>query len=155
MGVVAKGNWSPLLSGPKAGAWRAWAAGCALGWALCATAVQASPIPFGERQVDMTVREQPIAAFLQDFFGTMDVPVSVSSGVKGAVNGVFRGTAEKVFSSIQRSFGLMAYYDGAVVHVKPKAFQLLAFLIANAGRVYSREQLLDAAWRRSRPGVIA
>lgn len=117
MGVVAKGNWSPLLSGPKAGAWRAWAAGCALGWALCATAVQASPIPFGERQVDMTVREQPIAAFLQDFFGTMDVPVSVSSGVKGAVNGVFRGTAEKVFSSIQRSFGLMAYYDGAVVHV--------------------------------------
>ena len=65
----------------------------------------------------MTVREQPIAAFLQDFFGTMDVPVSVSPGVKGAVNGVFRGTAEKVFSSIQRSFGLMAYYDGAVVHV--------------------------------------
>ena len=117
MGVVAKGHWSPLLSGSKTSAWRAWAVGCALGWALCATAVQASPIPFGERQVDMTVREQPIAAFLQDFFGTMDVPVSVSSGVKGAVNGVFRGTAEKVFSSIQRSFGLMAYYDGAVVHV--------------------------------------
>jgi len=117
MGVVAKGHWSPLLSGSKTSAWRAWAVGCALGWALCATAVQASPIPFGEKQVDMTVREQPIAAFLQDFFGTMDVPVSVSSGVKGAVNGVFRGTAEKVFSSIQRSFGLMAYYDGAVVHV--------------------------------------
>lgn len=36
--------------------------------------------------------------------------------------------------------------DGAVVHVKPKAFQLLAFLIANAGRVYSREQLLDRVW---------
>jgi two-component system, OmpR family, response regulator RegX3 len=35
---------------------------------------------------------------------------------------------------------------GAVVHVKPKAFQLLAFLIANAGRVYSREQLLDRVW---------
>ena len=36
--------------------------------------------------------------------------------------------------------------NGAVVHVKPKAFQLLAFLIANAGRVYSREQLLDRVW---------
>jgi two-component system response regulator RegX3 len=36
--------------------------------------------------------------------------------------------------------------DGTVVHVKPKAFQLLAFLIANAGRVYSREQLLDRVW---------
>jgi DNA-binding response OmpR family regulator len=30
--------------------------------------------------------------------------------------------------------------------VKPKAFQLLAFLIQNAGRVYSREQLLDRVW---------
>ena len=36
--------------------------------------------------------------------------------------------------------------DGAVVHLKPKAFQLLAFLIENAGRVYSREQLLDKVW---------
>jgi DNA-binding response OmpR family regulator len=36
--------------------------------------------------------------------------------------------------------------SGGVVHVKPKAFQLLAFLIQNAGRVYSREQLLDRVW---------
>ena len=36
--------------------------------------------------------------------------------------------------------------SGSVVHVKPKAFQLLAFLIQNAGRVYSREQLLDRVW---------
>jgi type III secretion protein C len=117
MGVNARGPRSPVPSSPRTGAWRVWAAGCALGWAVCTTAVQASPIPFDDRHVDLTVREQPIAAFLQDFFGTMDVPVSVSPGVKGAVNGVFRGAAEKVFSSIQRSFGLMAYYDGAVVHV--------------------------------------
>ena len=36
--------------------------------------------------------------------------------------------------------------DGAVVHLKPKAFQLLAFLIENTGRVYTREQLLDKVW---------
>jgi two-component system response regulator RegX3 len=36
--------------------------------------------------------------------------------------------------------------SGSSVHVKPKAFQLLAFLIQNAGRVYSREQLLDRVW---------
>ena len=36
--------------------------------------------------------------------------------------------------------------SGSVVHVKPKAFQLLAFLIQNAGRVYTREQLLDRVW---------
>lgn len=36
--------------------------------------------------------------------------------------------------------------DGRPVHLKPKAFQLLAFLIENAGRVYTREQLLDKVW---------
>ena len=90
------------------GRWRQWMAGCALGVALCGGSVQATPIPVEDRQVDMTVREQPIAAFLQDFFGTMDVPVSVSASVKGAVNGVFRGPTERVFANIQKSFGLMA-----------------------------------------------
>lgn len=94
-----------------------WMSGCILGVAMLAGAAHAAPIPFDERQVDLTVREQPIAAFLQDFFGTLDVPVTVSAGVKGAVNGVFRGPAERVFANIQRSFGLMAYYDGSVVHV--------------------------------------
>lgn len=99
------------------GAVRGWMSGCILGVAMLAGGVQAAPIPFDERPVDLTVREQPIAAFLQDFFGTLDVPVTVSAGVKGAVNGVFRGPAERVFANIQRSFGLMAYYDGSVVHV--------------------------------------
>ena len=30
--------------------------------------------------------------------------------------------------------------------VKPKAFELLAFLIRNAGQVFSREQLLERVW---------
>lgn len=42
--------------------------------------------------------------------------------------------------------GQQVLRDGVVVHLKPKAFQLLAFLIENAGRVYTREQLLDKVW---------
>lgn len=92
-------------------------AGVLLGALVAAGSSLAAPIPFQDRQVDLTAREQPIGAFLQDFFGTLDVPVSVSPNVKGAVNGVFRGPAERVFGSILRSFGLMAFYDGSVVHV--------------------------------------
>lgn len=91
--------------------------GVLLGTLLAGGAALAAPIPFQDRQVDLTAREQPIAAFLQDFFGTLDVPVSVSPNAKGAVNGVFRGPAERVFGSILRSFGLMSFYDGSVVHV--------------------------------------
>ena len=97
--------------------WRSLMAGCVMAAALAAGAVQAAPIPLEGRQVDMTAREQPIASFLQDFFGTLDVPVSVSASAKGAVNGVFRGPADRVLANILRSFGLMAYYDGAVVHI--------------------------------------
>ena len=36
--------------------------------------------------------------------------------------------------------------DGVALPVKPKAFELLSFLIRNAGQVFSREQLLERVW---------
>ena len=36
--------------------------------------------------------------------------------------------------------------DAEVRSIKPKAFELLAFLIRNAGQVFSREQLLESVW---------
>jgi DNA-binding response OmpR family regulator len=36
--------------------------------------------------------------------------------------------------------------DGATVPVKPKAFELLAFLLRHAGQVFTREQLLERVW---------
>ncbi len=36
--------------------------------------------------------------------------------------------------------------DGQPLALKPKAFELLAFLLRNPGQVFSREQLLDHVW---------
>ena len=36
--------------------------------------------------------------------------------------------------------------DGAALAVKPKVFELLAFLLRNPGQVFSREQLLEQVW---------
>ena len=36
--------------------------------------------------------------------------------------------------------------DGAPVPLKPKVFELLAFLVRNPGQVFSREQLLERVW---------
>lgn len=83
----------------------------------CLAAAQAAPIPFAERRVQLTAREQPVAQFLEDLFGQVDVPVSVSDKVHGAVNGAFEGDAERVWAKVARSFNLVGYYDGAVVHV--------------------------------------
>ncbi len=78
---------------------------------------EAAPIPFAERDVQLTARELPVARFLEDLFGLIDVPVVVSDKARGAVNGNFRGDASRVWASISRSFNLVGYYDGAVLHV--------------------------------------
>ncbi len=36
--------------------------------------------------------------------------------------------------------------DGQIVPLKPKAFELLAFLIRNPGQVFTRDQLLERVW---------
>jgi DNA-binding response OmpR family regulator len=36
--------------------------------------------------------------------------------------------------------------DGKPVPLKPKAFELLAFLLRNQGQVFTRDQLLEKVW---------
>ena len=36
--------------------------------------------------------------------------------------------------------------DGEVLPIKPKAFELLAFLIRHPGQVFTRDQLLEHVW---------
>jgi type III secretion protein C len=115
---MARGKFKNDPARHAMGALRRFTAVALLGCsALLGGAVLAAPIPFEGRQVDLTAREQPIGLFFQDFFSGMDLPVSVSPSVKGAINGTFRGSAEQMLGRVLRSFGLMTYYDGSVVHV--------------------------------------
>lgn len=41
---------------------------------------------------------------------------------------------------------------GALVHLRPKEFQLLAMLAAHPGRAYTRRQLLDRVWGHDHEG---
>jgi DNA-binding response OmpR family regulator len=43
--------------------------------------------------------------------------------------------------------------DGEPLPVKPKAFELLSFLLSNAGRVFTRDQLLQNVWGYDYAGV--
>ncbi len=87
--------------------------------AFGAGTAQAGPLPNGQRPVSITAREQPIAAFLQDLFAAVDVPVTLGAGLGGAVNGTFSGPAEKVLRDVARIYNLVTYFDGAVMHVVP------------------------------------
>ena len=84
-----------------------------------ATVAAAATMPNGGRPISITAREQPITAFLQDLFATMDVPAAISPGLAGSVNGSFSGPAAKVLRDVARVYNLVTYYDGSVVHVVP------------------------------------
>lgn len=106
------GQW--LARFLKRGAWIALATG-----ALAATSAGAATMPNAGRPVTITAREQPISAFLQDLFATMDVPAAISPGLTGSVNGSFSGPADKVLRDVARVYNLITYFDGAVMHVVP------------------------------------
>ena len=86
---------------------------------VLATVAGAATMPNGGRPISITAREQPIAAFLQDLFATMDVPAAISPGLTGSVNGSFSGPAAKVLRDVARVYNLITYYDGSLVHVVP------------------------------------
>ena len=87
-------------------------------WLLACDAAAAAAVPIAsEAPLSLTAREQPIQAFLQDFFGRLDLPVDVSPNVHGQVSGSFNAPPQKILRDISRSFGLLTYYDGVVVHV--------------------------------------
>jgi type III secretion protein C len=80
--------------------------------------IKAAEIPNFDNAVTVIAREQPIESFLKELFGQLSIPVIVDEGVAGNVNGSFeRIPAVSVFSDVAKSFGLVMYYDGAVVYV--------------------------------------
>ncbi|MCF6211490.1 MAG: type III secretion system outer membrane ring subunit SctC [Gammaproteobacteria bacterium] len=87
-----------------------------IGLIISSSMGQAGSIPNMEKNVQLTAREQPIEDFLQDMFGQIGLPVLVHASVTGVVNANFNAPAHKVLRDISRAFGLVTYYDGAVVH---------------------------------------
>lgn len=82
------------------------------------TKVYAGPIPNFDQEVSLTAREQPINTFMQELFGQIGVPVLLDTRIEGNINGRFSGTtAREVFDDLAKSFGLIAYYDGAVTYI--------------------------------------
>ncbi len=77
----------------------------------------AADVPAGNRDVQLSAREQPVGAFLSSLYGRIGVPVAISPGVTGSVNGVFDGKVAEIASDIASAYNLALYYDGAVLHV--------------------------------------
>lgn len=88
--------------------------------ALAAPAA-ADDVPFPEKTVSLSARGQDVRDFIADLMGAAGLRVKVSTGVKGQVQGAFRDTPGNIWGTLSRAYGLVAYWDGAVVRVYTNA----------------------------------
>lgn len=77
----------------------------------------AAPVPWSNRIITVKAQEQPLADFLQSFLGGQGLILSISDQVKGTVSGSFNGRPKTIFDKMVRSYSLLPYYDGAVLHI--------------------------------------
>lgn len=74
--------------------------------------------PNMDKNITIIAREQPINLFLRELFGQLAIPVVIDGSVTGMVNGSFENTSAKnIFNDLSKSFGLVKYYDGAVLYI--------------------------------------
>jgi type III secretion protein C len=77
-----------------------------------------STVPNIDKEISIIAREQPIESFLKELFGQISIPIIIDESVAGTVNGSFEHeTADQIFNGLSRSFGLVKYYDGAVLYI--------------------------------------
>lgn len=93
------------------------APGFALSQAVAPGTSAAAPAAAAPGDVTVTARDQPVSAFLRDLFGRTGRPVVTSPNLTGTVNGVFRGSVNKIYSDIAKAFNLVSYDDGAALYI--------------------------------------
>jgi type III secretion protein C len=85
---------------------------------LLCSVCSAADAPNFDQKISIIAREQPIESFLRELFGQLSVPVIIDESVTGTVNGSFDDqSARQIFNDIAKSFGLIKYYDGAVLTI--------------------------------------
>jgi two-component system phosphate regulon response regulator PhoB len=78
-------------------------------------------------------------------------PVELIARIRALLRRAQPGLSSETLEFADLSMDLAAHRvrrDGRLVHLGPTEFRLLHYLLRNPGRVFSREQLLDAVWGR-------
>ncbi|MEL6877327.1 MAG: secretin N-terminal domain-containing protein, partial [Pseudomonadota bacterium] len=88
---------------------------------LLPSAASAAEPPFTENEISISARGQDVRDFVADLFSEAGLRAKVSTGVKGKVQGVFKDQPANIWNTISRAYGLVAYWDGAVVRVYSNA----------------------------------
>lgn len=95
---------------------------------------------------------RPLPEVLRDFGGVQGIPVVVSDGVEGKVQGNFDTDPDKFLDAISKSFGLIWYYDGAGLYIYPskqmqnRMFRIQGYTVKQVHDLQRKLQVLDTRY---------
>jgi type III secretion protein C len=111
-------------------------------WVLTGSIAAAAPIPWSDRQIPLTVRELPIKTVLENLCASEGIPVQVSAAVTGSLSAQFNDKPQRIFDRVVRTYSLLPYFDGAVLHVFTSSEAKSRTLVVSPGVVDKYVELL-------------
>jgi type III secretion protein C len=109
---------------------------------LFSAAICAQSIPFKRERTTIEGKGEAVSTFIVRLLSGSGIPVSVSGLVSGTITAKFDRTDQAIFNELVSAYGLVAYYDGAMVYVYSSAEITTKLLPASKGL---HEQLLELA----------
>lgn len=80
-------------------------------WAL------AAELKWHRERVNLVYQEKALPDLLRELFASSGRPAVISDKIKATITGRFNSPAEDFFNSVCSVFGLLSYYDGAVLYI--------------------------------------
>lgn len=131
LGKLFSGEAKMLLLGQPV---RQALAALSLGTLVYATTSPSWSVELPKKQFVYNAGAKRLPDVLQDFGAVLDVPVIVSDGVEGTVNGKFDLTPVSFLDLMSSAFGLTWYFDGTALFVYPaRASQSKVILLRDFG----------------------
>jgi type III secretion protein C len=109
---------------------------------LASASVWAQSIPFKRERTTIEGKGEAVSTFIVRLLSGSGIPVSVSGLVNGTITAKFDRTDQAIFNELIAAYGLVAYYDGAMVHVYSSA-EITTKLLPSSKAAY--EQLVELA----------
>ncbi len=114
-----------------------------LGTALVtASAAPAAAAAWQEKTFVYSAEGKKIAEVLQDFAASQSIPIVIDSGVEGTVNGQFKLAPQAFLAAMQKTFGLIWYFDGVTMYIYPsRAMQSRVFRLRGYDKTQVKQML--------------
>ena len=84
---------------------------------IAALPVQAADLQWRRERVNLVYQEKSLPDLLRELFASAGRPAVISEKIKATVTGRFNSPVEDFFNSVCAVFGLLSYYDGAVLYL--------------------------------------